>query len=111
MIVSVAKEFEQAIEEDIQKINIQVVNFHRELVKAAPVAPIHGGNFRRSWRLSRDGKLHWTIKNDASYASILWAGRHPGTSKLGNPKWYGSLQWPQGGEPMLAKFKYRLNRI
>jgi hypothetical protein len=106
--MSLLAEYKVEVGKDITKVNKRVVQFHRDLVKAAPVDT---GEFKDSWELIPKGILSWTIKNPMDYASILWVGRRQGSSKLGNPKWYGSEQWSEGGDPMLAKFKYDLERL
>ena len=106
--ISLLNEYREEVEKDIEKINKEVVSFHLALVKQSPVDT---GHFRKAWELTRKGRFTWTIRNSMEYASILWAGRRQGVSTLGNPKMYGSEQWPDGGEPMLAKFKYELERL
>ena len=136
--VSLADEFDIEVKKDIDKINSLVIKFHADLKKAAPVATVatsgyNGGDFRDSWEMIKHDDLTWTIRNGQDYASILWAGRHAGKARRAPWKnndrfsfssggsfsgartfkraMYGSTQWPEGGEPMLLKFRYKLENL
>ena len=73
---------------------------YTDLVKASPVDT---GNFRSAWTLTPINKLTWEIRNPVDYASILWEGRR----QVGDT-YYGSAQWPGGGDPMLAQANRKL---
>ncbi len=105
------REFKQAAGKDKAEVNSLVVKLFGDLKMEAPVAAVNGGNFRDSWKLVKLDEFTWEIENTANYASILWMGRRMGSSHLGNPKMYGSDQWPSGGEPMLKRFEYKLGKI
>jgi len=100
---SLVKEFDASIVKDIKKVNKRVVKFYSDLKSEAPVRT---GAFRDDWRLVRTSKLTWTITNNMEYASLLWYGR-----REVNGRWYGSNQWKKGGEPMLKKFEYDMERL
>jgi len=100
---NLVKEFDIGVKKDIKKVNIRVVKFFDDLKLEAPVST---GEFRDDWRLVRTDNFTWTITNNMEYASILWAGRREYEGRM-----YGSDQWPKGGEPMLKKFEYDMERL
>ena len=103
-------EYDYEISKDIKDIGKKVAVFYSDLIKASPVASIKtsgyvGGDFKGAWELIKVDELSWTIKNPQSYAEVLWRGRRIGRNFT---TIYGSTQWADGGEPMLAKFKEEL---
>lgn len=59
-------------------------------------------NFKNSFVAPVKINTHdWQIRNTADYSVVLSQGRH----KVGG-KWYGSLKWYYGLDPMLIKLKH-----
>lgn len=98
--MSLTSEFDDEVNIDIERVNEKVNEFYGDLVLASPV---DSGEFRGAWELIPEGKLSWTIKNPMNYASFLWIGY-----RTINGHHFGSLQWFEGGEPMLKKFNEEL---
>ncbi len=97
------EEFEIEIGKDLKRVNSRIVKFYGDLKM---VSPVRSGDFRSDWKMTRPDEFNWKIENNMQYASILWYGRRELNGRM-----YGSDQWPLGGEPMLAKFKYDLESI
>lgn len=76
-----------------------VADLFAELLKKSPVDT---GAFRGAWRLEKTSK-GWTIYNGMEYASILWDGR-----RLIGQQWFGSEQWPEGGEALLLWYNNKI---
>lgn len=93
----------EAVEEIKRKkeriINEAVRDIFSELVK---VSPVDTGTFRSTWDLQKTSN-GWRISNNMEYASILWDGRRFAAGKT-----LGSIQWPDGGAPILAKYNERI---
>jgi len=123
---SLTKEFEYEVGKDIDKVENEVRTFYADLQF---IAPRDTGHFLESYKMDSDKeKLTWEISNSAEYASILWMGRRYlpisisgwSTSRSGGSslsaqgktgRLYGSLGWPEGGEPMYEEFKYNLEHL
>ncbi len=106
----------------------EVMNLFHDFIKKSPVGNpetwvytkppykrkhpkgYHSGSFRAAWDISRKSDGSWVITNDVEYATILWDGR-----QFVAGRWYGSKQWPHGGQIMVEKFnrtlQKRLDRI
>ncbi len=80
----------------------EVANLFAEFLRKSPVDT---GAFRTAWELTQRIDGTWVITNDMGYASILFEGR-----RLVLGVWYGSEQWPTGGDVMLAKFNRELQK-
>ncbi len=101
--MAITQEFDYEVGRDMDKVQDLVTGFAADLFMSSPVDT---GHFKASWSTEKKGNLSWTIENNAEYASILWLGR-----RYAGNQYYGSLQWQQGGEPMLERLKYDLERV
>lgn len=78
-----------------------VRDMYSELIK---VAPVDTGSFRSAWSIDKITN-GWRISNNMEYASILWDGRRFVAGKS-----VGSLQWQEGGSPLLARYNNRIEK-
>ena len=62
-------------------------------------------HFKNSIMATKKTKYGWVIHMKAKYSSILWAGR-----RQIDGRYYGSLGWYNGGEPMLRKMGNDITR-
>ncbi len=102
-----SEELDQIYKKQLRVTGQEVVNLFGEFIKKSPVDT---GSFRGAWDIKQNDDLSWVITNDVGYATILFDGR-----QLVAGKWYGSEQWPDGGQIMIEKFnrtlQSRLDRI
>lgn len=84
-----------------------VYKLHTDLIKAAPVDT---GSFKIAWKVREENPQKFYITNAMEYTSILWRGRRPFPNGKGKMQMYGSKQWPEGGDPMLAKSNIALQK-
>lgn len=94
-------EFNKIIKKRDIIIKEEAFNFYGDLVS---VSPVRTGSFRAAWDI-KEKENGWRISNNMEYAITLWNGRR----KVGK-RWYGSLQWPEGGDPMLQELNGRLQK-
>ncbi len=94
-------------QKQIQTVAEEVANLFARFIKTSPVDT---GAFRAAWNFRQEGPTRWIIENDMEYAEILFDGR-----RFVSGKWFGSDQWPEGGDVMLKRFnrivQRRLNKI
>jgi len=86
----------------LRVVEEEVMNLFAKFLKESPVDT---GSFRAAWSIEKRLDGSWEITNDVSYATILFDGR-----RLVAKQWYGSEQWPDGGDIMLEKFNRTLQR-
>lgn len=102
-----SKELMLLYKRQIQTVAEEVANLFARFLKNSPVDT---GAFRTAWDFEQIGPTSWKITNDMEYAEILWDGR-----RFVAGKWFGSEQWPEGGEAMLQRFnkivERRLNKL
>lgn len=98
MTPSEAVEFIRREQKRIVAENVAL--FFSDLLKRSPVDT---GAFRSAWTLQKKSDTSWTIFNGMQYASILWDGR-----RLVGSQWFGSEQWPEGGESLLLWYNKKI---
>lgn len=86
------KEMDIAIGREVQKFNNLLIQKSRDVWDT--------GHFFRSWKAPLQNGYDWTIINTADYSPVLARGR-----RTINGRAYGSLNWANGLDPMLAKLK------
>ena len=102
MIISPSKALDMIVSDSKKVIAEEAIGLKASLVIASPVDT---GNFKAGWQMKKINDLHFQIYNPVSYASILFAGR-----RTVNGKTYGSLQWFDGGDGMVAKTDNNITR-
>lgn len=97
-----SEELMKLYQKQIQTVAEEVANLFSKFLK---VSPVDTGAFKTSWDFEQLSPTSWVITNDMEYAEILFDGR-----RFVSGKWFGSEQWPDGGEVMLKRFNKILNR-
>jgi hypothetical protein len=93
---------------DLQEIapvgdpSLWLINQGKEKI-TKPIGYI-GGDFRKDWTIDREGD-DWVIRNGMEYASVLWDGR-----RMVAGRWFGSTQWPEGGDVMLERLNHDIQK-
>ncbi len=105
MYTSVLLEFEDVNDEIEEIVEEEVVQLQNDLIDAGQ-AMWDTGNFKNSFApLRKHSAFHWTILNDADYASILARGRRNVGGRM-----YGSEKWAGGIAPMIKKLEDNIER-
>ena len=103
--------FTDEIEEEFRSSSLMVYD---DIQSASPTALVNSQGSKKAWikpKFSANG-MSFTISNPADYMEILYFGRRvdPGTGKM-----QGSLQLPDGFEPIIDKWfrdtKTRIDNI
>jgi len=97
-----SEELQKLYKKQIQTVAEEVANLFTRFLK---VAPVDTGAFRTAWTLEQTSPTSWEISNDVEYASILFDGR-----RFVAGQWFGSEQWPEGGDVMIERFNRILER-
>ena len=113
MIVSPSEALDMIVADSKKVIAEEAIGLKASLVIASPVGTPEttgikgyvGGTFKAGWQMKKINDLHWQIYNPVEYSSILFAGR-----RTVNGKTYGSLQWFDGGDGMVAKTDNNITR-
>jgi len=94
---TIVLDFEKMTKEIDQIIGEEVHNLFNDLKQKGE--DVHDTrHFKNSIMSPRKTSYGWVIHMKAKYSSILWEGRR----QIGN-KFYGSVNWFNGGAPMLQK--------
>ena len=97
-------ELDSLTDEMLDMVEDEVFILHNKLLDAGQAVWL-SGDFRNGFApVERLSDTHWIIKNDVDYASILANGR----VNVGG-RWYGSIKWEHGIDPMLAKMEETIN--
>ena len=102
MIISPSKALDMIVEDSKMIIAEEAIGLKADLVISSPVDT---GAYKAGWQIKKINDLHFQIYNAISYSSIIFAGR-----RVVNGKAYGSLQFPLGGDPLVAKTDNNITR-
>jgi len=88
-------EFDDIIDDVNDKVHSEILNIYSEVIN---VTPVDTGDLRQHWEYLKLNKYRWIIVNDLDYAESINRGR-----RFVGEKTYGSLQLPDGWEPMITE--------
>jgi len=102
---SLSVEFDIISKEIVDIVEDEVVALQNDLIDVGQ-AVWDTGEFKNSFApLKKLSWASWVIRNDAEHSSILARGR-----RQVNGKWYGSLNWVDGLDPMIKKLNDNIER-
>ena len=102
---SVSFEFDMLSSKIIDIVEDEVMALQNDLIDVGQDV-WDTGEFKGSFApLKKTSEVSWVIENYAEHSSILARGR-----RQVNGKWYGSLNWVDGLDPMIEKLNAKIER-
>ena len=101
--MTISQELEDIYRRQLSVVGIVANDLFSELIH---VTPVDIGSLKNAWDIKKNSDESWTLSNNLEYASIIFDGRRFVAGKA-----YGSLQLPDGLDPILARYNIILQTM